>query len=231
MSDARRYPFIVLEGTDGSGKSTLRRLLHDRLNATGPSCFMVGQFSWLDPDAGRVIMAARTQRTGYSRRDLREAYATDVRLHQLHNIRPALATVPVIADRYIYSHAVYHEVLWGIPMEETLRFHRESDMLRPDAVIFVDTDADIASRRVVTRGQNPRPHENEPTLRRLHRAYQELFLDGRLGDPTLNVIRAENTETAAAETLDAIMPRIRALFPADDAVAHHHLREGAVQHV
>ncbi|SDN00389.1 Thymidylate kinase [Lentzea albidocapillata subsp. violacea] len=221
MVDPARFPFIALEGTDGSGKSTLRGLLHDGLNSKGRRCFMVGQHGWLDVDAGRVVLAARTQRLGVSRDELMRAYARDKLLHLRENIEPALDTVAVLADRYIYSDAVYHEVLYGIPARATLENHRELGTREPDVVVFVDTDPDVASDRTITRAKSLRPHETPGTLRRLHRAYVELFTGELFTAHGPRVLRVNNNESDPERVAEDVLAELEQLFP------HDHTREVA----
>lgn len=213
MRDRPEFPFIAIEGTDGSGKSTLRNLLHERLNAAGYGCFMVGQHSWLDVTAGRVILAARTQRAGVGRDELSTAYATDKMLHQRHNIIPALRTVAVLADRYIYSDAVYHQLLYGIPSAHTLALHARLGTRRPDAVIFVDASPAIAFDRTVTRGMHRRAHETEPIINLLHAAYRDMFFGGALDGHLNKLIHVDNNASEPAEAVERILPELTTLFP------------------
>ncbi|MFE9287978.1 nucleoside/nucleotide kinase family protein [Streptomyces olivaceus] len=212
MSDRRTHPFIAIEGTDGSGKSTLRNLLHDGLNRDGQRCFMVGQHSWLDVDAGRVILAARTQQHGIGRAELMRAYARDKHLHLTRNIQPALATVAVLADRYIYSDAVYHQVLYGIPAEETLAHHRSIGTVQPDVVVFVDTAPSLASDRTVTRGMNLRPHETPETIRALHQGYVDLFSGNRLGPDGPEILRVDNNGTDPEATAQHVLTWLKRFY-------------------
>jgi dTMP kinase len=227
VSDPPRYPFIAIEGTDGSGKSTLRNLLHERLNDAGYGCFMVGQHSWLDLDAGRGSLAARTQQAGISRADVTAAYFTDKVLHQRHNINPALRSVAVLADRYLYSDAVYHEVLYGIPAEETIALHERQGSMWPDAVIFVDALPDVAFGRTVSRGMHRRAHETEPIIDRLHATYRQLFLGGRLAGHAVNLIHIDNNTSQPAEAAEQILPVLQELFPRP---ADRRTSEGVLAH-
>lgn len=219
MPSGAPHPFIALEGTDGSGKSTLRKILHDELNAAGHGCFMIGQHSWLDVAAGRVVLAARTQRNGIGRTELTRAYARDKLLHLRRNVLPALETVAVIADRFIYSDAVYHQVLYGIPAEETLAHHRVLGTVQPDIVVFVDTDPDVAYERAVSRGMSLRAHENRDTLRLLHRGYQAVLTEEALGADGPRIIRLDNNGPDPAATAQALAESLRSLFRRGEVVA------------
>ncbi|MBP2471866.1 dTMP kinase [Crossiella equi] len=207
MRGERRFPFIAIEGTDGSGKSTLRDVLNRELARQGHTCFMVGQHSWLDVGAGRVVLAARNQRLGHSREELTRAYALDKFLHLRENIEPALATAGVLADRFVHSDAVYHDVLYGIPAERTLARHRELGTRLPDLVLFVDTDPDIAYQRVLRRNKASRPHETRETLRALREKY--LAVLGRERGP---VLRVDNSGPAVERTAATVLTQVLPLF-------------------
>lgn len=182
--------FIALEGCDGAGKSSIRdelaRLVRTKLDR---DCVIVGQHSWLDPHSSRVIENVRTQRAQYTPDEIGDAYFHDKRAHAERTIGPAMESCWVLADRFIYSDAVYQQVLYGTAMQQTLDRHESRGTLAADLILYVDVDPDEAYRRIQKRSKVRRHYERPAGLTEIRAAYQELF--GRLG-PEVRVVRFVN---------------------------------------
>lgn len=168
--------FVALEGCDGVGKSSIRNVLHECFLTAGRACTMLGQHAFLDPRTTRVIVNVREQRHRYDARDVADAYFRDKRLHSQWNVLPALERASVIADRSFISDAVYQDVLYDIPAEDTLERHSSAATLLPDLVVYVALDPDEAYERVVRRGKGMRHYERPADLRRITAAYDRVFV-------------------------------------------------------
>src|SRR5690242_7753350 len=108
------FPYVVLEGGDGAGKTTIRREIAKHLVLRGIPVLEIGQHSWLNLLAARVILDAREQRAHFTPEAVREAYERDKWEHEVANVRPHLSRALVLADRSIISDAVYQEALYGM---------------------------------------------------------------------------------------------------------------------
>jgi dTMP kinase len=179
-SPARRFPFVVLEGCDGVGKSTIRDELYRQLSDGGLEVMMVGQHAWLQPRVARLMNAAREARFPLPPDQITEAYFKDKRLHAEATVRPALQRAWMIADRYILSDAVYQEAIYGIPAETTLERHRAAGTLMPDLVIYVSVDVDEAYRRIERRAQHKRHYERPADMIRIMEVYHRVLFVDRL---------------------------------------------------
>jgi dTMP kinase len=184
-SDPRRFPFIALEGTDGSGKSTLRVELAAALRAAGFAPIEFGQHSWLSVAAARVIMGNRLARAHAAPEDVVRAYLRDKALHFACNVRPALASGPVVTDRYVLSDVVYHHVLHDVPMERIRALMELEGLPLPDVIIFVDTPPEVAWSRINSRGKQLRPYERRDIITRLHRSYRAAIEANLLATKTI----------------------------------------------
>lgn len=169
------YPFIALEGCDGVGKSTIRDLLRDELVRQGMPCMMVGQHAWLNPRVGRVIADVRDRRHRHSPEQVAMAYFRDKRLHAAHTIEPGLRHRAVIADRYIHSDAVYQELLYGIPAEDTLARHRDANTLSPSVILYVSVSHQVAYQRVLERSKHTRHYERPAQMTRIMAVYRRVL--------------------------------------------------------
>ncbi|MFI0960782.1 AAA family ATPase [Streptomyces sp. NPDC021080] len=177
MPSTTNHGFLALEGVDGSGKTTTARLIAEHVRAQGRPLSRIGQHSWLDPQAARVIIDVREDRPHrHSHRRITEAYFRDKQL-QAGAIGDLLRDRTVLSDRYVFSDAAYLEVLYGIPARETLDRHHAHGTLLPDLVVYLDVPVGLAADRVVARGKSMRHYENSYTLDKVSKVYRSFLLD------------------------------------------------------
>jgi dTMP kinase len=140
---------IVIEGTDGVGRSTHVALLRTWLESAG--------YAVLDTGMTRSVLAGRgikNARTGHTlgRMTLQLYYATDFADRLENQILPALrAGFVVLTDRYIYS-AIARSVVRGADPEWIRRIYGIA--LVPDAVFYLRMPtAEGLARRVLASGR------------------------------------------------------------------------------
>jgi dTMP kinase len=140
--------FIVLEGGDGSGKSTQARLLADRLRSRDRD--VVETF---EPGATQTGAATRTiLLDGEGPIDpTTEALllAADRAQEVADIIRPALARgADVVSDRFVPSSLAYQGVGRGLGVEEVEKLNRwATGDLEPDVIVVLDVDDAVATSR------------------------------------------------------------------------------------
>jgi thymidylate kinase len=109
-NDGQQEPFIVLEGVSGIGKSTLTKLLTERLVGTSLHTLP-------DPHSGW---------SGQVNRQLRPlpqfAFYLSGLLHASDAVRQARTVGPVIADRYVSSVIACHAAVNRVDIEDVTRF-------------------------------------------------------------------------------------------------------------
>jgi dTMP kinase len=138
--------FIVLEGVDGSGKTTQARLLAEALRGRGHEVLLTQE-----PSGGPTGKQIRDYLSGPSRHLEPEEelalFLADRREHVDTVIKPALEQgLIVISDRYYFSSAAYQGAL-GLDPEQILAAHQEFAP-EPDLVIFLTLSlAEAAARR------------------------------------------------------------------------------------
>ncbi|MES4906365.1 MULTISPECIES: thymidylate kinase [unclassified Streptomyces] len=104
--EVRRGPFLVLEGVSGVGKSTLARLLAERLGATAIHTLADPHTAWSDT-VNRVL------------RPLPQfAFYLSGLLHVSDVVRQALNTRPVVADRYASSVITCHAAVNQVGLDQ-----------------------------------------------------------------------------------------------------------------
>lgn len=100
---AAAFPFIVIEGLPGVGKTTVRDRLVNALAQRTVAAHHVGQHGWLHPSASRTIIDARRGAVGVSPSSLTDALLIDKAAHLAANVGPYLFGQAVIADRFYLS--------------------------------------------------------------------------------------------------------------------------------
>lgn len=159
--------FIVLEGVDGSGKTTQARLLAEVLRQRGFEVELTRE-----PSEGPTGRKIREYLVGPARHLPPEEelalFMADRREHVAKVIGPALSqNKVVVCDRYYYSSAAYQGAL-GLDPEQILAAHREFAP-RPDLVIFLTLPlAQAAARR---RGKASQVSEGSAYLERVAAIY------------------------------------------------------------
>lgn len=169
------YPFIALEGCDGAGKTTMRRLITQSLERFGLPVFAVGQHSWLHLESSRVLAEVRSGVAGLSPVRIAEAYRMDKKEHYTKNIAPALTQALVISDRWILSDAVYQEVLYGIRSEETLAAYERDQVPWPCLIVYVYCEVSEAYKRILARGKAARHYERPSELSEVCNVYDRVL--------------------------------------------------------
>ena len=137
--------FIALEGTDGSGKSTVARRVAAELDAVltrEPGGSRIGELI-----RGVLLDPAHTEMA-----DRAEAllYAADRAQHVVQVVQPALAGGRhVVTDRSAYSSLAYQSFGRGLPFDEV---HRINDWAIqgcwPDIAVLVSVTPETAVRRM-----------------------------------------------------------------------------------
>ena len=147
---AKRGQFIVLEGTDGCGKSTQIRLLAERLKGLGRDVETVR-----DPGSTPIGEAIRAVLLNPEFAEM--SVRTEMMLYMAsraqlvaERIEPALAAGRVIvSDRFVTSTLVYQGFAGGLDVAEINRLHEYAcGGTRPDLVVVVDIPVEVSRTRL-----------------------------------------------------------------------------------
>lgn len=191
--------FIVLEGIDGSGKTTVSRRVAEELRSKGmrvevtaePTHEGIGAFI-RSGDAGKVSQRAESL-----------LFTADRYEHTAEIVRMVSEGAVVICDRYYASTIAYQsakldgdsaDIAW-------LRGLCEPFISEPDAVILLDLDPDASMSRVEVRGEAGSKFEEIGFLRQVRSAYL-----GLAEDYGYSVVDASRS---ADEVFDDVMTIIR----------------------
>jgi len=90
-------------------------------------------------------------------------------------VEPLLVTDNVLQNRTGLSEAVYNDVLFGIPAEQTLERHAASGRRPPDLIVYLDVPATELFRRLGVRGHGVTSSEVPGRLDRIATTYRRLI--------------------------------------------------------
>ncbi len=165
---------IVVEGIDGSGKSTQVGRLADSLRARGLT--VVQSREPTDGAWGRKIRRSYVEGR-MSPEDELQAFVEDRREHVEQIVRPALERgETVVLDRYYYSTIAYQGARGGDV--DRIRAVNEEFAQRPDVVLLVDVEPEAALDRIrSSRGEAPNTFEQLDALRAVRSIFLRLAAD------------------------------------------------------
>ncbi|MEK6949708.1 MAG: dTMP kinase [Nanoarchaeota archaeon] len=143
--------FIVLDGLDGSGKSTIAKMLHDYIySKEGYNALLTSEPT--DGKYGREIrkMLAEEKNPKENAGKMLELFVNDRREHLRDTIIPFLkgknkGKNAVICDRYYYSTIAFQSTQ-GIDANKIIGKNR--DFLKPDIAFIMDITPEIALDRI-----------------------------------------------------------------------------------
>ena len=160
--------FIVIEGIDGTGKSTQAKRLGEWFESQGRE--VVLSYEPTHGQWGKQLRDSMTEGRLSPEEEL-ELFIKDRREHVETLIQPSLdAGKVVILDRYYFSTMAYQGARGFDP--QSIRELNESFAPRPDLLLVLDLDVDTAHQRIGTRGDTTNEFEQRDTLTKC----REIFL-------------------------------------------------------
>ena len=211
-STPRRSCLIVVEGIDGTGKSTLVRELAQALRAEGRTVETSAEPT-KGPHGRRIRELAATGREEVTPRQETDLFIADRREHVAEVIAPAMAQgETIVLDRYYYSTMAYQGARGMDP--GAIESEHVDFAPRPDLLVLLDMPVEDALRRVThSRGSTPDHFEGADYLARV----RELFLS--FSHPNLLVLDARQpTANLVAHILERFSgnrPKNHTLRPRD----------------
>lgn len=171
----QKAKLIVFEGIDGSGKTTLSRLLLSYLQEKKLKVVWLrepGNSKW-----GREIRELANVRENIPIEKELEYFIQDRKWNVEKNILPALKENKiVILDRYYFSTACYQGAR-GLDIEEIIERNLEFAPV-PDMTFIIDVDVDTALKRIRgNRHRQVRLFENRDFLQKVRQNYLKLRND------------------------------------------------------
>lgn len=165
--------FIVIEGLDGSGKTTQAKLLTAKLSRSHNAVYTA------EPSHGKIGVFIRN-RCLYSEKRLSSTteallFAADRIEHVENEIKPALANEKlVVCDRYVYSSLAYQGSA-NLSVDWIAEINKHA--LKPDLAIFIDVTPEKVLQRLHRRRS---VMENLETQQKVRNVYLQFVEKGDL---------------------------------------------------
>lgn len=176
MEKDKRGKFIVLEGIDGSGKSTQMTLLANHLRAKGLRVYETCEPT--NSPIGSTIRQMMTGRIEGNHETIAALFIADRLDHLLNSTNGILKKIEqgttVISDRYYFSSYAYHSA--HVDMDWVIQANSVSaNLLRPDINLFLD----LSPERSIDRLNKGRAHlelyENLESMKVIYKNYLRAF--------------------------------------------------------
>lgn len=191
--------FIVIEGLDGSGKTTAAKALAETLSRKFPGKV---KFTFEPNDdccGGQFIRQVLRKEVKVSPRTLALAYAANRSDHCDRVVRPWLESGGiVVCDRFYLSSLVYNSAP-DFPFESVMRLNEMA--IRPDLFFFVNTSDDVVRQRLKNRNLPPELFDEK--VAEMKRNYSKAidFLRATRGERIIEI----DGDGSVAETVEQML--------------------------
>ena len=198
--------FIVLDGLDGSGKSTVAKMLHEHIcSKEGYNALLTSEPT--DGKYGREIrkMLAEEKNPKENAGKMLELFVKDRQEHLKDTILPFLEKEngkknAVICDRYYYSTIAFQSAQG---MDTTSIIEKNKNFLKPDIVLIMDINPEIALKRIEYR-KNEKFEKLE-----FMKELREIFLKlPKIVQDNIHIIDASRSNKAVFEQIRGEIDRI-----------------------
>lgn len=192
----QRGLFIVVEGIDGTGKSTQTRRLAEWFRARGREVVLSREPT--DGPWGKQLRDSGNAGRLSAEQEL-ELFLLDRKDHVENLILPSLAAGKVvILDRYYFSTMAYQGARGFDPA--VIRARNEAFAPAPDLLLLLDLPVETALQRIGSRNEGVTAFEQSDTLERCRSIYRSL-----IDEPFVRVIDANApAEEVTARIAEAI---------------------------
>lgn len=175
---AQTFPgkFIVLEGIDGSGKSTQIKKIAAYLEAESKAVVTTEEPT--NTPIGTFIRRRLEGEFTLDNTVFQMLYIADRLQHLEDVVLPALREGKIVlCDRYHFSTIAYGEAMG---CDEHLLRAYDGKILRPDVAIYIDISPATAMRRITVRNGAHELFEKRDQLKKIHGSYVRQLTAGAL---------------------------------------------------
>lgn len=169
--------FIVIEGLDGSGKSTQIKFLAEYLKTCGKKVYVTAEPTEYETGSYiRRILSESLNKNMYLQAALFLADRLEHITHPEHGIKKYLDDgYTVICDRYYYSSFAYQGT--ASDLEWVMKINLEcNEIITPDLCIFLDVNPDTCKKRIDTLRNKPELYEKSAELmQKIRQNFLQIF--------------------------------------------------------
>lgn len=209
---------VVLEGLDGAGTTTQSRILLGRLRDLGRGAHLTREPS--DGPIGSLLRQMIAGAHGIEGARITSStfgplFAADRMDHLQREVDPRLlAGDIVISDRWYHSTYAYQatptDLPWFMALNERAR--------RPDLVVFLRIDPDLAAQRRISAGRCEEIFEDVVTQRRVSSMYDLVIQRLRSSGERIEVVDGSMSVDEVARAVLSALDRVAPLSPLPPSV-------------
>ncbi|MCX6732784.1 MAG: dTMP kinase [Candidatus Roizmanbacteria bacterium] len=165
--------FIVIEGIDGAGCETQATALIESLTKAGKKPFYI-KFPHYDTPVGKMIRDFLYENKVKHSADEQFLLYTLQFIFDKELIKEKMKDHVVIADRY-FSTTLCYQTLEGFDEEKAVRYAQDFNIVKPDAVLYLDVSPDTAIKWKYGEDKEKNFRENDHSfIRRTYEKYKDL---------------------------------------------------------
>ncbi|EMJ93502.1 dTMP kinase [Leptospira alstonii] len=193
--------FVVFEGIDGSGKSTLCKSLTEKLVERAiPSVVFTEPTNF---ETGKYLRKFLRGEIELGKEEQIEAFLNDREESLKQNILPSLNSGKnVLLDRYMYSTAAYQSGD-DLSPETIIEKNLKRNFKIPDLLFYLDLSPEIALERLNRRKVEKERFETLAQLEKIHSAYEKI-----LPAETIRINGEKGPDSIVQECLEIFLKRI-----------------------
>lgn len=209
--------FITLEGGEGSGKTTIIKVLSAMLQERGISYMVTREPGGIRIAEGIRELLLHPDHTEMDVRTEALLYAAARRQHLIEKVEPALEQgMVVICDRFIDSSLAYQGYARGIGIDEILSINAFATEGRfPDHTFYLDIDPEQGLARIAA-GKGREINRLDLEEIRFHHQVREGYRQVAAMYPQrIVIINAEQALEAVAQDIKEYLNRFLKDFPID----------------
>lgn len=142
--------FITFEGPDGSGKTTVAKMIYDRLLQDGYPVILTREPGGIDIAEQIRDVIHNIENTAMDSKTETLLYAASRRQHLIEKIKPALEDGKIVlCDRFVDSSLVYQGIGRGLGIEEVFAINTFAiEDIMPDLTIMFDIMPKVGLERI-----------------------------------------------------------------------------------
>ena len=193
--------FIVIEGIDGAGCETQGKNLIKMLTESGKKTSLI-KYPDYEKNVGKIIREFLYQNKGLTAEQQFLLYSLQF-LMDKKMIAEKRKNEILIADRY-FSTALCYQTLEGVDMTKAVNFANDFGIEKPDAVLYLNVDPDIAIKRKGGEDKEKNFREKDfEFIRKTHKQYQ-MLVEKQIWTKWINIDGNKGIEEITQSIFDII---------------------------